>query len=153
MCHGTKCSVLWDGTALSWRMEGVCPHQDIIDLVQVSLVFIVTCSQLPWVKMGEFVVNLSTSASCAEDGRITSVMIYGSGIEVNALPAVADSSTLCLRCCQAANEAESCHSSLRLSCVFTQRCHAVCHMPGPELTATDHRPPGAGGRVAVPPAG
>lgn len=35
-------------------------------------------------------------------------------------------------------------------CRCPHRCDLVCHLPGPELTPPDGRPPGAGRRVAVP---
>lgn len=35
-------------------------------------------------------------------------------------------------------------------CHCPHRCDLVCHLPGPELTPPDGRPPGAGRRVAVP---
>ena len=39
------------------------------------------------------------------------------------------------------------------NCSCIHRCHPVRDQPGPKLPASDHRPAGAGGRVAVPPAG
>lgn len=38
-----------------------------------------------------------------------------------------------------------------VACV--DRRHPLCDQPGPKFPASDHRPAGAGGRVAVPPAG
>lgn len=36
---------------------------------------------------------------------------------------------------------------------FVHRCHPLCDLSGPQFPASDNRPTGAGGRMAVPPAG